>query len=209
MDFSHFTLLDLFLIILVVAAIFALVALGMLLLKLGKSVGELSSRVAEMLDELKPTREHINAVSAKLPAIADEVSPLMKKTGTAIDAVSLDLLRLEGILGDVSHATGAMNRVSNSASRAANSVSSTIVGAANSIKDRLGFGKKAKASEKNQKSTDSQKGEAQKQDFVSVSGSEQAATKLTHSASSTSESAEYYSYTPGAHAKKTSSLPEL
>lgn len=204
MDLSHISLLDLALIVLVLAGAFALVALGRSLMQLAASIKEISDRLNTALDTLEPSLVQINALADELPAILAEAQPLLKKTGTVIDALSLDLLRVEGILSDLSHATGAVNKVSNSASRAANSVSSTIVGATNSIKERFGFGTK----KKKESSKTAQKAAAEEvlgQDFSKASDQNSAllhdSQNLSKTSENQSESAEYFSYSAAAKAE--------
>lgn len=134
--------LYLVLIVLVIAGAWLLVELA-LTIKSARSVVEslndkvdgLTNQVVETMEEIKPILANVDTTLTNLQPTVQELQPLLSKVGTTVDAVSLDLLRVDEILADVSditstgaHASNAAGNVVANASHAANQVINKVRG---------------------------------------------------------------------------------
>lgn len=130
------TILTIVLIILVLAAIWLVVEIALTMKRTRKVVETLDSTVAELnknvnktLADVQPILSNLDSTITGLQPTVKELPALLNKAGTTVDALSLDLLRVDEILADVSditntaaNATTAVGGVASSASDVANSV---------------------------------------------------------------------------------------
>lgn len=98
------------LIVLVIAAIWAVVELALVLRRtrgVAKSLDETVSKLNNTIAEAQPIVAKLDgAVDELQPALA-QVEPLLKSTNTAVDALTANLVEVESVVRDVSSVTGA------------------------------------------------------------------------------------------------------
>lgn len=107
------------LIVLVLAGVWALVELALVLRRTRTTVDSLTKTV----DQLSDTVNEARPVVAKLDGAIDElqpalahVDPIMKQLSASSEALSADLLEVNGILRDISQVTGNVSDVSGAVS---------------------------------------------------------------------------------------------
>ncbi len=132
------------LIVLIIAGIWALVELALTLKTSRKKIDDVSKGVEDTLDEIKPIISKLDGVVDELEPAAKELPVLMGKASNAADALTVDLLQVDNILTDVSSVTGAASGVTSSVTKAtgaAVSAASNFIGkAAKTVEDKLGLG---------------------------------------------------------------------
>ena len=119
------------LIALVIAGTWAIVELALTFRKTRKTIDELSGTVNDTLAEVRPVITKLDGMADELGPASKQIEPLLTKAQTSVDALSLDLLRVDGILGDVSTVTG-------TASNATNAVTNVVDSAANAATGLIG-----------------------------------------------------------------------
>lgn len=122
------TPLNISLVVLVVAGVWALVELALTLRQGRKSVGEVCDTLNETIAEIKPVVQKLDGVADELAPATKELQPLLDKAGTAVDALTVDLVRVDDILSDVSSVTGAGANVTDAVTKVTASAADGIAG---------------------------------------------------------------------------------
>ncbi len=165
------------LIVLIIAGVWALVELALTLKTSRKKINDISEDVEGTLDEIKPIISKLDGVVDELEPAAKELPVLMNKASIATDALTVDLLQVDNILTDVSSVTGTASGVTSSVSKATgaavNAASSLIGKAAKSVENKLGLGFSEDAE---------------------VAALEESSEETSKEAESASEGADYYTY---------------
>lgn len=125
--------LEIALLVLVVVGVWALVELALTIRKTRNQVEDLSGSVTDTLAEIKPVVQKLDGVADELEASSKQLDPLMEKAGTTLDAASLSLIHLDGILQDVETVTGAGAAVSDTVSKFAGTAAQTAADAVRKI----------------------------------------------------------------------------
>lgn len=128
--------LTIVLIVLVVAAVWAVVELALTIRRtrgvvdsLDKTVGDLNNTLAEA----QPMVAKLDgAIDELTPALA-QVEPILASSKTAVDALTSNLVEIEGVVRDISAVTGSMANASNAVS----SVTDSAVGAVQKLVDKV------------------------------------------------------------------------
>ena len=123
------------LIVLAIAAIWALIELALTVHKARRSVKELAEEITSVtasandtIRQLQPTLVKVDEMVDDLgPAVA-QLTPLVEKATTAVDVVTVDLASVNDILVDVSSVTDTASNVTSTVSKAANSAGSGVAG---------------------------------------------------------------------------------
>lgn len=134
------TALTLALIVLAAAGIWVLVEIA-LTVRRGRgtldtadvAIADLVKQANVTLDNIQPTIAQLNTTIENLQPTVQGTAPLLDKAGNTIDALTLDLLRVDEILSDLSSVTS-------TASKASDSVEGITSGAAdlaNSVVDKI------------------------------------------------------------------------
>lgn len=125
--------LTIVLIVLVIAAIWAVAELAMTLRKARTTLDEVSHSATEAIDQATP-------IIAKLDGVVDELQPtlqsvpgLVEKVEVTVDEANVALGAVGGILGDVSSATHGVAAVGENASRIVNTATSAAVGVVSKV----------------------------------------------------------------------------
>ena len=128
--------LTIVLIVLAVAAVWAVVELALTIRKtrgvvdsLDKTVGDLNNTLAEA----QPIVAKLDgAVDELMPALG-QVEPILTSSKTAVDALTSNLVEIEGVVRDISSVTGSMADASNAVS----SVTDSAAGAVQKLIDKV------------------------------------------------------------------------
>ena len=125
--------LTIVLIVLGIAAIWAIAELAMTLRKARTTLDEVSHSATEAIDQTTP-------IIAKLDGVVDELQPTLKsmpslveKVEVTVDEANVALGAMGGILGDVSSATHGVATVGENASRIVNTATSAAVGVVSKV----------------------------------------------------------------------------
>lgn len=128
------------LVILVLAGIWLVVELVFTVKSVRKTVVNIEPKLDKLNDELvgtlqevKPVLANIDSNLTEIQGSVQEVRPLLTKAGTAIDAISLNLLSMDEILHDVSEITHSAACASN----AVGSLASNAAGATNQVLEKV------------------------------------------------------------------------
>ncbi|QWT17091.1 hypothetical protein KPC83_04395 [Collinsella sp. zg1085] len=109
--------IEIALLVLVVAGIWALIELALTLKRSRQVVSDLSNTVEELESSLNEARPMIAKLDGALddlqPALV-QIEPMLKQANIAIEALSADLLEVNGVIRDVSAITGSVSHASNS-----------------------------------------------------------------------------------------------
>lgn len=128
MSFADMAPIDFALVALAIAGIWAIVEVALTLRGVRGSLSEVMSSVNQTINELNPVIAKLDGVADELNPVVKQVEPLLEKTGTAVDALSLDLIRVEEILGDVSSVTGTATNVTGAVSKVTGSAADAAAG---------------------------------------------------------------------------------
>ncbi len=132
------------LIILIIAGIWALVELALILKSSRKKINDVAQSVEDTIDEIKPIISKIDGVVDEFEPAAKELPILMDKASNAADALTADLLQADKILSDVSTMTGAASGVTNTVTKATgaavNAATNLIGKAAKTVENKFGLG---------------------------------------------------------------------
>lgn len=121
------------LVILVVAAAWAVVELALTLRRTRAAVSDLSDAVSETLAEARPVIAKLDGAADELVPATKRIEPILEKASTSVDLLNVDLVRVESILSDVGSVTGTGARVSDAVSGAADAVASGVAGAVGKV----------------------------------------------------------------------------
>lgn len=116
------------LIVLVVAAVWAVVELALTLRRTRKDVGELAESVNDAIGELRPAISKLDAAADELVPASKRIEPILEKAATSVDLVNVDLVRIESILSDVGTVTDTGARASDAVTGAVDAVASGVAG---------------------------------------------------------------------------------
>lgn len=125
--------LDIMLIVLAIAAIWAVAELALTLRKARTTLDEVSHSATEAMDQATPIISKLDGVVDDLQPALREVTPLVEKVGVTLDEANASLGSVNNILGDVSSATHGVSAVGESASRIVNTATSAAVGVVSKV----------------------------------------------------------------------------
>lgn len=128
--------LQIFLIILVIAGIFALVELGLLFKKSRTVVEEVSKNANDTIEQMQPIIQKVDGMVDDLQPAVKQVQPLLDKAGTAVDVATVDMASLNDILSDVSTMTNTASNVTTTVSKVADNTANSVVGVISKISGR-------------------------------------------------------------------------
>ena len=115
-------------IVLIVAGIWAAIELALTLRSSRKSLAELTHTVTDTVAEVKPVVQKLDGVVDELQQSSKQLEPLLEKTSVAVDAVTVDLIRVDDILSDVSTVTSTGANLSSAVSKVTASAADGVAG---------------------------------------------------------------------------------
>lgn len=125
--------LDIMLIVLVIAAVWAVAELALTLRKTRATLDEISHSATEAIDQATPVITKLDGIVDELQPALREVTPLIEKVTVTVDEANVGLGSVNGILGDVSTATRGVAGVGESATRIVNTATSAAVGVVSKV----------------------------------------------------------------------------
>ncbi len=127
--------LQIALIVLVVAGIWAIAELALTIRKTRSAVKDLSTQVGEVtasandaIEQVQPIVQKLDGIVTDIEPAVKELKPLVDKTNTALDMATVDLASVNDILVDVTSVTDTASNVTSTVSKAANSAVSGVAG---------------------------------------------------------------------------------
>ncbi|MDO4437071.1 MAG: hypothetical protein Q4B77_03895 [Coriobacteriaceae bacterium] len=126
--------LQVVLIVLAVAGVWAVVELALMLRRTRGVVDSLDKTVEQVtstIEEARPVVAKLDGVVDELQPAVAQIEPLLKQATVAVEALSADLVEVNGVLRDVSAVSGA-------ASTASNAVTGIVDGATEKVHKLLG-----------------------------------------------------------------------
>lgn len=117
------------LIVLAIAGIWAVVELALTLRRTRGVVDSLDTTVAQLnstIEEARPMVAKLDGVVDELQPAMAQIEPLLKQVNIATEALSADLIEVNGVLRDVSSVSGAASSASNAVSGIADAASSKV-----------------------------------------------------------------------------------
>ena len=125
------------LLVLAVASVWAVVELALTLRKTRTVVDSLDKTVSDLnntLAEAQPVVAKLDgAVDELTPALA-QVEPLLKSSKTAVDALTSNLVEVEAVVRDISEVTGSVAEASNTVSSVTDSAAGAVQKLFNKVK---------------------------------------------------------------------------
>lgn len=121
--------LQILLIVLVVAGIWAVAELALTIRRARATVGEVDRAVGELNETLAETRPVVakldGAIDELTPALS-QVEPLLKSANVAVDALSANLVEVEAVVRDVAQVTGSVATAQEAVAGVADSASGAV-----------------------------------------------------------------------------------
>ncbi len=116
-----------------VALVWFVIELALVIRRVRKTVGNLE-------DQIKPTLDHVEQITADLEPAVAKADPIMDRASLTVDAVNLEIMRVDEILEDVTNVTdglsSAVDVVENVTNAPANFVNSLSSRLRNAIRPR-------------------------------------------------------------------------
>lgn len=132
---AEVTPLDILLVVLVCAAVWAVVELALTIRKARSAVDDITRSANETIEQVQPIINKIDGAVDDLQPAIKEVAPLVEKAQSAVDVATVDLARVNDVLSDVSEVSGtaanvttAVNRVADSATAGVSNVIGRLTG---------------------------------------------------------------------------------
>lgn len=178
------------LLLLAVAGVWAIVELALTLRKTRTVVDSLDKTVTDLnntIAEAQPVVAKLDgAVDELTPALA-QMEPLLKSSKTAVDALTSNLVEVEAVVRDISQVTGSMAEASNAVSSVTDSAAGAVQKLFNKVKaPAADADRKLAAAEAEQPTERVLIGEAEDEAADGVDAAQKPAAKP----------AQYYTYTP-------------
>ena len=178
------------LLLLAVAGVWAIVELALTLRKTRTVVDSLDKTVTDLnntIAEAQPVVAKLDgAVDELTPALA-QMEPLLKSSKTAVDALTSNLVEVEAVVRDISEVTGSVAEASNAVS----SVTDSAAGAVQKLFNKV----KAPAADADRKLTAATAEAEQPTERVLI-GDDDAAADDDDVQKPAAKPAQYYTYTP-------------
>jgi uncharacterized protein YoxC len=119
-------ILQVALIILVVAAVWAVVELALTIRRARSSVDEISRQAQETIAQIQPIVTKADGLVDELDPTVKQLPALMDKAQTAVDVATVDLASLNTILQDVSEVSGTASSVTSAVNKVADSAAQGV-----------------------------------------------------------------------------------
>ena len=130
--------LQIVLVILVLAAVWAVVELALTLRHARASVDEVTRTANETIEQAQPVIAKLDGVMDDLQPAIRQVDPLVERVGDAVDSANESLGRVNGILGDVSSVSSTAADVTDMVNGVATSAAAGVTNVINRISGKEG-----------------------------------------------------------------------
>lgn len=125
--------LQIALIVLVVAGIWAIVELALTLRKTRSAVEEVTHSAHEAIEQVQPIIAKADGMVDDLQPSMKHVNPMLLKATTSVDLLNANLAELDGILSDMSNVSGAASNATLAAGEVVDHAASAAAGLVNKI----------------------------------------------------------------------------
>ena len=119
-------------VILCVAAA-AILCLAWLLIELAVTTRATRKSVKELKERIEPTLAHVEQITSSLESVVANIDPLVERATLTVDAVNLEIMRVDQLLAGVTEVTDAVGGTVKKVSGAANVPATLVSGAADKI----------------------------------------------------------------------------
>lgn len=103
------------------------------LVEMARTVKTTRQVVDDLQNKVNPTLDHVNQITNDLQPAVTKVDPMMERLALTVDAVNLELMRVDQILEDVNDVTGNLSKTSN----AIDNVTSAPLNLVNNMTERV------------------------------------------------------------------------
>lgn len=122
------TPLTIFLIILVIAAVWAVVELALTIRKARASVDEITRNANQAIEQVQPIISKVDGMVDDLQPAIKDVQPIIDSAKTAVDVATVDMAKLNDILVDVQTVSGTASNVTNTVNKVADNAAAGVAG---------------------------------------------------------------------------------
>lgn len=122
-------LMQIALIVLIAAGVWAVIELALVLRRARGVVGGVDQTVRELnntIEEARPVVAKLDGIVDELQPAAAQIEPLLKEATVAVEALSADLVEVNGVLRDVAAVSGTASAASNAVSGIADAASEKV-----------------------------------------------------------------------------------
>ena len=130
------TPLNILLLGLIVAAIWAVVELALTIRKARTTLGEVAQSANDTIGQVQPIIGKVDGAMDELQPSLKEVQPLLERVGTTLDSANASLGHVNGILGDVSHVSDGVASVTGTVKNVAGTAVTGVATVVNKIAGR-------------------------------------------------------------------------
>lgn len=109
------------------------VALVWFVVELALTFRKTRKTVAEVQEQLAPTLDHVEKITAQLEPVSAKVDPLVDRVSLTVDAANLEIMRVDQILEDVTQITDSVTKTMD----AVDSVTSAPLDLVTSVTDKV------------------------------------------------------------------------
>ena len=121
-------LMPIALLVLVIVGVWTVVELALTVRSTRHVVDNLGARVDETLAEVTPIVAKLDGVVDSIDPAIKQIDPLLQKAGMTVDALTVDLMRVDEVLADVSSITGTASNATASAQKTISGVTGRASG---------------------------------------------------------------------------------
>lgn len=117
------------LIVLIVAGVWAVVELALVLRRTRGTVDTLDKTVGKLndtIDDVRPVINKLDETVENLQPAIQQIEPLLQRSTIAVEALSADLIEVNGVLRDVSQITGGVSTASGAMSNIAGAATEKV-----------------------------------------------------------------------------------
>ncbi|MBP3883679.1 MAG: DUF948 domain-containing protein [Olsenella sp.] len=125
--------LTILLMVLVVAAVWAVIELALTVRKARSSVDQITRSANDTIEQVQPIIAKLDGAMDDVQPSIKQIDPLVSKVSVTLDEANASLHQVSGILEDVSSVSGTAANVTDAVSQVANTAASAATGIVNKI----------------------------------------------------------------------------
>lgn len=130
--------MDIVLIVLVIAGVWAVIEIALTLRSTRKSIEEVTVSANQTIEQVQPIIAKLDGMMDELDPTVKQLPALMEKVDTTVDAANSSLESLNVVLGDVATVSGAASAVTATVSKAASDAVTGVVESVSKIGGGIG-----------------------------------------------------------------------
>jgi len=127
-------LLTIVTVVLFIALIGLVVVFGVLMLRLMKTLEATTATISK----LEPTIANVEEITTEIKPTVRKIEPIVDRVQLTLDSVNLEMMRVDGILEDVSHITGNAVNATEAVDTITSAPAKAVAGVANKVRERFG-----------------------------------------------------------------------